>query len=192
MIYSLTGTISLRRDSYIVLIVGGLGLKVSVPASFVPEIDASGTVSLFTHLHVREDALDLYGFGTEDELSFFEALISVSGVGPKSALGILGVAPLERLHAALAEGDAALFQKTSGIGRKTAERIIIDLKEKIAASYDATTIGKIKADADILEALVGLGYSRKQAQGAIARIDPALLGMNERLRDALKNIKTEQ
>lgn len=189
MIHSLTGTISLRRDNYVVLTVGGIGLKVFVPLSFTPDMDEKSMVSLFTHLHVREDALELYGFKTEDELAFFEALISVSGVGPKSAIGVLGVAPLERLHAALAEGDAALFQKTSGIGRKTAERIVIDLKEKIAASYDATTIGKIKADADILEALVGLGYSRKQAQNAIARIEPDLIGMNERLRDALKKIK---
>jgi Holliday junction DNA helicase RuvA len=173
-----------------VLSIAGIGVKVFVSGSVLEGHTTKGSqVRLSTYMHIRDGAVDMYGFSDEHERHFFESLISVSGVGPKSAMNILSMASLDRLLAAVSEGDAALFQKTAGIGKKTAERIVLELKEKVIGPKDEHTIAKIKADSDVLEALVGLGYQKAQARAVIGKIDDSLTTTDDRLRDALKKIK---
>ena len=143
-------------------------------------------VKFFCHLHVREDALDLFGFPTAEELAFFELLISVSGVGPKSALSIMDVAELKNLSAAIKEGRPDLLTKASGIGRKTAERIILDLKTKVSSEKSEATVGKMDTDVDLVETLVGLGDRRDQAKTALGKVDEKIMNLEERLKAALK------
>ncbi|MFH1188228.1 MAG: Holliday junction branch migration protein RuvA [bacterium] len=190
MIYSISGKLIKKEETFIVLNVGGVGIKVYVPRSFFDSsVKRGATITLFTHLHVRDGIIDLYGFLKEQERVFFESLISVSGVGPKSAMSILNTSTVERLSAAVSEGDVALFQKTSGIGRKTAERIILELKEKITFFHTEETVGRMKVDSDVFEALVGLGYPRGKVREVISKIDKTLKTTDERLRDALQKIK---
>jgi Holliday junction DNA helicase RuvA len=190
MIYSIFGAVAQHKQGFVIIDAGGIGYKVFISESTKSRLPLGNEkVLLFTHFHVREDSMDLYGFITEEELSFFEALISVSGVGPKSGLSILNTASPERLAAALMEEDSALFQKTSGIGKKTADRIVLELRGKIGTLQDTGTIAKVKVDADVLDALMGLGYNRRDAQRAIEAIDVSLKTTDERLRDALKKIK---
>ncbi len=165
---------------------GGLGLKIATNARNLKDAGAvGGTVKLFTHLHVREDGMDLYGFLTEQELAFFEMLISVSGVGPKSALSILDVANLDELSAAIKEGRPDLLTRASGIGTKTAERIIVELRTKVQVVRSDRVVEKMEGDADIVEALTGLGYRREEARAAVAKVDAKIRGTEERLKAAL-------
>jgi len=140
---------------------------------------------LFTHLHVREDALDLYGFESEDMLRFFEMLISVSGVGPKSALSVLDVAELGAILAAVKEGRPDLLTRASGVGRKTAERIVLELRSKVEAKESAEIVGNMESNVDLEETLVNLGYRRDQAKLALERVDKNITKIEERLRAAL-------
>jgi len=186
MLYSASGKLASKSGKFVVLEVGGLGLKIATSEGTLKALPATGAaVKLFCHLHVREDALDLYGFASEGELNFFEMLISVSGVGPKSALSIMDVAKLDELAAAIKEGRPDLMTRASGIGRKTAERIIVELRTKVQSSKSGLVVEKMEGDADILEALTSLGYRREEARAALAKVDPKLLGMEERLKAAL-------
>ena len=170
--------------------VGGFDFRVAVSLGTSERLPAVGhEVELFTHLHLKEGGADLYGFLSEPELRFFEALISVTGVGPKSALSILGVASAEQLAAAISKGEVDLLQRSSGIGRKTAERIVLELKDKLGSVGGEEGAGLMEADSDILEALLSLGYRRDKAKEAVKKIDPALATASERLRDALKKIR---
>jgi Holliday junction DNA helicase RuvA len=186
MLYSASGKLAMKSDRFAVIEVGGLGLKVSMSARTLAALPAPGAqVSVFTHLHLREDGLDLYGFSSEKELAFFEMLISVSGVGPKSALAVLDVAKLDELSAAIKEGRPDLLTRASGIGTKTAERIIVELKTKVQSAKSGLVVKKMEGDTDIVEALVNLGYRREQARAALAKVDPKMNGMEERLKTAL-------
>lgn len=186
MLYSASGKLAVKSDRFVVLEVGGLGLKIATSEGTRAALPAAGAnAKLFCHLHVREDALDLYGFGSEAELSFFEMLISVSGVGPKSALSIMDVAKLEELSAAIKEGRPDLMTRAAGIGRKTAERIIIELRAKVQSAKSGLVVEKMEGDADILEALTSLGYRRDAARAALAKLDPKLNGTEVRLKAAL-------
>lgn len=190
MIYSLSGKLTAKKEHFAVVLVGGLGMKVYIPAAVASDLPPVGTnVDLFCHLHVREDALDLYGFLTEAELGLFEALISVTGVGPKSALNIMSVTRADQLAAAINEGRTELLTKASGIGRKTAERVVLELKGKLSFGSTARTLNLLESDLDLEEALVGLGYSKQQAKAAISRIDPKLKDFNSRLKEALRQQK---
>jgi holliday junction DNA helicase RuvA len=186
MLYSASGKLASKSERFVVVEVGGLGLKIATSETTRKSLPAVGaSAKLFCHLHVREDALDLYGFATEGELNFFEMLISVSGVGPKSALSIMDVAKLEELSAAIKEGRPDLMTRASGIGRKTAERIIVELRAKVQSSKSGLVVEKMEGDADILEALTSLGYRREEARAALAKVDPKMNGMEERLKAAL-------
>jgi len=192
MIYSVSGRIKLKKNSFVVVEAGGIGFKIfTSAASFKKTPEVGSPVNLFTYMHVREDGMSLYGFLEEKELSLFEALISVSGIGPKIALGILGMAPVERLTAAISKGETELLQKSYSIGRKTAERIVIELKDKIVLDEESgeEVVRLMESDADVYEALLSLGYSRSQVQTAISKINPKLKGVDGRLRDALNKIK---
>lgn len=192
MIYTVSGKLSHKKGNFVVVNCGGIGFKVFASVGTQSKLPPVGSeINLFTYLCVKEDSLDLYGFLEEEEISFFESLISVSGVGPRSAMMILGVAPVGRLSAAISSGEVGILQKASGVGRKTAERIILELKDKISVfgTESDEVVRLIKSDADVYEALVSLGYTGGQAKEVIQKIAPELVGINDRLRDALNKIR---
>ena len=187
MIHSVRGELLGKGLGFVVVEVGGIGLKVAVTDATLQSLGEAGSaVALFTRLIVKEDALDLYGFRTNEERTFFEMLISVSGVGPRSALAILTVGALADLTAAIAEGRPDLLTQAGGIGRKTAERIIVELRSKVSAVATEGIVATMDSDTDILEALVGLGYRRDQAKAALAKIDRGLGNVEARLKAALQ------
>jgi Holliday junction DNA helicase RuvA len=187
MIYTISGKLLYKKSHFIVVETGGIGFRVTVPETVSTDLpSAGGAVMLFTHLHVREDALDLYGFKTEKELSLFESLISISGIGPKSGINIMNIAPADQLIAAINEGRTELLVKASGIGKKTAERVVLELKGRLDFGDSSKTLSLMEGDLDLEETLVGLGFTKQQAKATVSRIDPKIKGFNERLKEALK------
>ena len=187
MIYSLTGKLALKSDHFVIVEVSGIGLKVFIKKGDVKGLPAiGGEIKLFTHFHVREDSMDLYGFSSEDELNFFEMLNSVSGVGPRSALAILDISELRNLLSAIKENRPDLLTRASGIGRKIAERIILELKNKVQAEKSESVVRKMESDVDLAETLVSLGYRRDEAKSALSKVDEKVVGMEDRLKAALK------
>jgi Holliday junction DNA helicase RuvA len=187
MIVSVSGKIASLGERWVALDVHGVGLKVALTERTLQTLPRRGSaVTLFTHLHVREDALDLYGFLTEPELALFEQLISVSGVGPRSALAVLDVGSLPDIVAAIAESRPDLLSRAPGIGKKTAERIVLELKTKVHARRGDAAVARMDADADLLETLMGLGYRREEAKEALARIDKGTTELGDRLKAALR------
>jgi len=186
MISRIEGKIALRTDKYLVIDVSGVGYKISVSPDTLAKLKNKEEVSFWTHLHVREDALDLYGFLDRSELEFFEMLIDISGIGPKSALGIIGVAPIESLKRAIASGDTSYLTKVSGVGKKTAEKIVLELRDKLSALGHKADMGEFKGELDALEALKSLGYSQAEAREALKKVSPTILDASSRVREALK------
>ena len=171
----------------LVVDVGGVGYRLFATPSAVRKAEGVDEVALETHLHVRGDALQLYGFAEPAERELFEQLLSVSGVGPKVALAIVsGYSPAE-LRRAIAREDAALFQTIPGIGKKTAQRVVLELKEKIAplAAVEAPHLGAGDGHIVARDALVELGYSLAEAEQRLAAVDPDLPPA-ERVRQALR------
>jgi Holliday junction DNA helicase RuvA len=187
MIARLRGKAVARDAEGIVLEVGGVGYRVLATPSAIQKADGAGEVVVETHLHVREDALQLYGFADAAERELFEKLLSVSGVGPKVALAIVsGYSPAELTRAIVRE-DAALFQTIPGIGKKTAQRVVLELKERIAplAAVEGPHLGAGDGHVVARDALVELGYSPAEAEQRLAAIDPDLPPA-ERVRQALR------
>ncbi len=192
MIYAVSGTLRLKADAFCVIEVSGISLKIKTSVNTLKSLPQPGaSVKLLTHLHVREDALELFGFGSESELELFEMLIGISGIGPKSALGILGIETVENLRAAISEGRAELLTKCSGIGKKTADRVVLELRNKVFHEGSAAIVGLMESDRDIVDALGNLGYSKAQARAALANIDPAITGTEARIKAALKILKAQ-
>jgi Holliday junction DNA helicase RuvA len=176
-------------DSTAIIEVGGVGYAVRVPLSTLAMMRAApGSVSLFVHTAVREDAIDLYGFSTDEELSFFKLLTSVSGIGPKSALGIINVADVPTLKRGIARGDASMLTKVYGIGKKSAERIVVELRDKLAG--DMGGAAGAGGEDEVIEALMALGYSAQESRAALKKVadgaHSAPGGVRERLSAALK------
>ena len=170
MIQTLSGTVSLKRESFVVVEVGGVGFKVAVARNTFTKLPAVGAqLKLFTYLHVREDILALFGFLDEKELALFEQLNTISGIGPKSALGIMGIASVDQIAAAINEGKTELLTRVSGVGRKTAERVVLELRGKLFMTASAGAVAQMESDADLEEALVSLGYTKQQARAAILK-----------------------
>lgn len=190
MISHLTGTILLKSDKFVILDVAGVGYKVRVSVETMRKVGSKGAGgSLWTHLAVREDALDLYGFLSPAEVEFFEMLIAISGVGPKSALGIIGVAPLDTLKTAIASGDTTYLTKVSGIGKKNAEKIILELREKLGALESAEAGGgALKEESDAIDALHSLGYSVSEARETLKLVATDIKGTRNRIKEALKHL----
>ena len=192
MIHSLKGTFAGERDNHIVVDVHGVGFKIFPSASVFRALPETGqSLALSCFLYVREDALELYGFSDEKELELFEQLNTVSGIGPKSAMGILGVAATDRLIAAINEGKVDLLTKVSGIGRKTAERVVLELKGKLKFEGAPHLVTLMESDTELEETLVSLGYTKAQARTAIDKLNPETKGFKERLKEALKRTKTK-
>jgi len=188
MIARLRGTPVASTPDGLLLDVGGVGYLVAATPSAVRKADGAAEVVVETYLHVREDALQLYGFAERAERELFVQLLSVNGVGPKVALAIVSGSPADELRRAIVREDAARFQAIPGIGKKTAERIVLELKEKLAASVSiAPAAGGTDADEHVVarDALVELGYSLVDAERALADVDPELPA-EERVRVALR------
>jgi Holliday junction DNA helicase RuvA len=188
VIARLTGTVvTLGKDSMVVQ-VGGLGLAVFVPQTLLDgRVQVGQKVALFTHLHVRENELALYGCGSEEELAVFRLLLGVSGIGPKVALAILSSLPPDRLQAAIAQEDVVTLARVPGIGPKTAKKLVFDLKDKVEVEVMPGEPQPIltEADADLIAALTTLGYSVAETQEAIRSLPREPLPLEERVRLAL-------
>jgi holliday junction DNA helicase RuvA len=187
MISRLTGTIVHSDLKYLVLDVQGVGYKVAVGPDIFSKMDKKGPITLWTYLAVREDAMDLYGFISLAELKFFELLITISGIGPKTAMGILNVASVHSLETAIQTQDTTHLTKVSGIGKKMAEKIVLELKDKvIESSGSAESQAIMKNDADALEALKSLGYSPTEARDALKELPKSITKTNDKIKEALK------
>ena len=198
MIGWLAGKVVQAAPDRLILDVGGVGYQVAIPLSTFYELqkaDAGATVRLYIHTHVREDALALYGFWTERERELFERLIAVSGIGPRLAQVVLsGMAP-DELIAALAAGDVARLVRIPGVGKKTAERMVVELRDKLQALAAQLPAARAAAasggsDNDLVAALVNLGYKPSLAEGAVgaARKDAPDAAFHELLRLALRRL----
>jgi Holliday junction DNA helicase RuvA len=188
MIATLQGVVSAKGKDFVVVQVGGVGFQVFVPQRLVNGLEGAGQeVMLFTHLHVRENELALYGCETEEELALFRLLQTVSGIGPKVALSILSSLPPGQFRAAVAQGDEATLARVPGIGPKTAKKLVFDLKDKVAAEVPPADLrpSLTQADADLIAALTSLGYSVAEAQEAIRALPHEALPLEERVRLAL-------
>ena len=187
VIYSLSGKLDFKAGHFAVVNAAGLGLKVFMSERALRTLPPAGEeIKLFCCLYMREDGLELYGFNSREELAFFELLISVSGIGPKSALSIMEISELGDLQAAIKEGRPDLLTRASGVGRKTAERIILELKSKVQSEKSGMAVKKMESDADLVDTLISLGYKRDQAASALQKVDGKITGLEERLKAALK------
>ena len=187
MIARLRGNVeAIDKDSLIVM-VGGVGLKVRASATARELAARSRSIELFTHMQVRENEIALYGFASEDELALFEVLISVSGIGPRLALSVLASAPPDRLRQAIASEELEVFTRVPGVGPKTARAIVFHLKDKIGAVPGVPGLAAFTTDdTEILAALTALGYSVVEAQSALASVPrDSDASTEERLRLAL-------
>jgi Holliday junction DNA helicase RuvA len=172
MIASLQGIIDTVSQESMILNVNGVGFKVGVPTSVLSELGVAGReVKLYTHLHVREDDMSLYGFGSIDELRLFETLITVSGLGPKTAMGMLSAMSADQVAMAIATGSVEILTTIPGIGKKTAQRLILELKDKVGGVLISAPAGKAaQENADAVTALVSLGYSVVEATRAVGTL----------------------
>ena len=187
MIARLRGKPVASTPEGLVLDVGGVGYLVAATPSAVRKADGADEVTVETYLHVREDALQLYGFAERAERELFVQLLSVNGIGPKVALAIVSGSAAEELRRAIVREDTARFQAIPGIGKKTAERIVLELKEKLAATVSIAPVNAAGADEHVVarDALVELGYSLVDAERALAETDPDA-APEERVRQALR------
>lgn len=198
MIYSLSGTIRTKQPNFVVLEVSGVGFGVKTTLNTTSKLGREGEQGfLYTHLNVREDALELYGFAQQSELECFLMLISISGVGPKAALTILSDRSPEEFALLVASEDVKALSKSSGIGPKTAQRIVLELKDKIGATQAAAQVQEggeaiplqngSKNAAEAMSALVVLGFTQSEAAGVIRKLD-ASLPVEEMIRIGLKQL----
>jgi Holliday junction DNA helicase RuvA len=187
----LAGTLMEKRPPTLLVDASGVGYEVDVPMSTFYGLPAIGErVALLTHLVVREDAHQLFGFATQAERSAFRALIKISGVGARIALAVLSGLSVDELAQAVTRQDAATLKRLPGIGQKTAERLLLELKGKLGADIEsgaAGTAGVPDSASDVLRALLALGYSEREAAAA-ARLVPAGTGVSEAIRFALKSL----
>lgn len=187
------GRVEDAGDDWLIVSVGGLGVLLSTPSSVADGAGAGTEIALFTHLHVREDALTLYGFGSREQLQLFERLISVSGVGPRVALGLLSAMDAPQLAAAIVGGRSDALRKVPGVGQKTAERIVLDLRDKVAAlaavDADVAAPGSAEStdevDRDVVAALLALGYSQQEATSAAEAVTADDASLEDKVRAAL-------
>jgi holliday junction DNA helicase RuvA len=184
MIATLTGQVVHKDLHMVVLDVGGVGYKVLTTTDTVVDASLGEKITLWTYLAVRETALDLFGFKDKETLGIFELLITISGIGPKTALGILNVASPAMLRQAVAEEDTSYLTRVGGIGKKNAEKIVLELKDKLVTTAADKGLN-MRAEGDVLEALVSLGYSERDARAALKKVPKEVEKTNERVKHAL-------
>lgn len=187
MIAKLEGIIVHTSEKFLIIDVSGVGYKVFSTGEIIASCILGEHTSLWIHTAVRENSIDLYGFRNTNELEFFELLLEVSGIGPRSALGIVAIASIDTLRRAITTGDVSYLNKVSGIGKKTAEKIVLELRDKFDDyKDDQMSDGMIKEEADMLEALKSLGYSQNEARDALKQIPTETQGTNARIKEALR------
>lgn len=197
MLYNLKGTLTVSDANFIVVECGGVGFKCFTTMNTVKQIGKTGdTVNVYTYLAVREDAMDLYGFATLAELDAFKLLITVSGIGPKAAAAILSELSPDRLAVCIASGDAKAITRAQGVGKKTAERVVLELKDKMGAIAvgdvsdavsSAASVISNSDSAEAVEALVALGYFQSDAAVVVGAMDKSL-SVDEMIRLGLKQL----
>jgi holliday junction DNA helicase RuvA len=188
MIASLSGTIQFIGRDHLVVKVGGVGVRVFVPKSVLEDVGGVGrSIALHTHLLVREQDLSLFGFESAEDLQLFEVLLGVNGVGPKVALAILSTLSPELIKNAIAREETAVLQRVPGIGKKTAERIMFQLRDKWDLAATTTAVLPFNdVDGDVIDLLTGLGFSIVEAQAALQKLPRETRGVEERLQLALQ------
>ena len=179
------GVVAAKRAGFVVVMAGGVGYKVAATRETLIRLKEQESVSLWTYLAVREDALDLYGFKEEEEMDFFELLLAVPGIGPKHALAVLNIAPVSNLRSAIAANNPAYLTKVSGVGKKTAEKIVLELRDKVGAGGEVSSQA-LRGDEEALEALRALGYTPGEARDALRKVPAEVEGGSARLREALR------
>ena len=188
MIGKLTGTLLEKNPPEVLIDCGGVGYEVQVPMSTFYNLPASGSkVSLLTHFVVREDAQLLYGFGTARERQTFRELIKITGIGPRMALAVLSGLSIDDLADAVSQQEAGRLVKVPGIGKKTAERLLLELKGKLGADLGAPAAPASDSHVDIQQALIALGYNEKEAAAAI-KLLPVDIGVSDGIKAALKSL----
>ena len=190
MIGMLSGAVAAKDDATIILDVGGVGYKVFVPSDIlIAKATIGDALQLFTHTHVREDLIELYGFLSREDLRLFELLISVSGVGCKSALGVFSVGKRADIAGAIMKGDVAFFTAVPRLGKKNSQKIIIELKNKFASEEDLDLSGaEGEGTGEVLEALKQFGFSKGEALAALRAVNGEGETVNEKIRLALKQL----
>lgn len=185
MIGTLNGKVKHKDLGHLIVDVGGVGYKVSVTTETALDVSDGSPIFLWTYLAVRETSLELFGFSDKETLNAFELLITISGIGPKTALGILNVATPATLRQAVVNRDTTYLTRVSGIGKKNAEKIVMELKDKLKVSKEDGGVD-MRSEGDALEALVSLGYNERDAREALKRVPKEVLGASERVKAALK------
>ncbi len=183
MIGSIKGKIIFKNEKFLIVETNGVGYKISIsPDTLSKAKKTNEEIFLWIHTHIREDAMNLYGFLDRAELEFFEMLINVSGIGPRSALAILGIASIETLRKAISTSDTSYLTKISGIGRKTAEKIVIELRDKMGEEISGSSL---QGELDTMEALKSLGYAQNEIREALKKVNTEL-DTNKKIKEALK------
>lgn len=187
MISYLKGKVFKKDNKSIILLINNIGYRVFLNKKQIEEVKIDIEKEYYIYTKVKEDILDLYGFDTEEELDFFEKLISVSGVGPKSALNILTLTDLNSLKHAIISGDPSVLQQVSGIGKKTAERLIVELKEKIIVDISEQS-PITQSNKQVVEALISLGYKEKDAREAVKELKNDKGDLGSKIKQVLQYI----
>ncbi len=191
MIAYLEGKIIKKGKDFVVLKTNGVGYKVFVNSALLSELITGEVVDLFIYHHITEQSSSLFGLKNEDEQEFFEMVLSVSGIGPKTALNVLSSASTYEIKNSIASGDPSLLNKVSGIGPKTAERVVLELRNKIGhiemSPHKESQMNGF-ASGDEIDALISLGYSMTQARDALRSIDKNISDSGERIKEALKKL----
>ena len=197
MIASIQGVLEARRVGYAIIRVGGFGIRVFAPTSTLSRLgDAGAEVTLYTHFHVREDGMALYGFSSEEDRDAFEQLIGISGVGPKIALAVLSVMDARTFYKAIADEDQQRQALAPGVGKKLAAKLVLELKGKlpslVALGGAATLSPSARMQSEVLEALMGLGFSVAEAQAALGKIpQDRPMTLEEQITFALRSFARE-
>lgn len=187
MIGFLNGTVELQDGTSVIINVGGVGYKVLVPSKLLSDgFLENETLKLYTYTHVREEVLELYGFLDRRDLRLFEQLISVSGIGPKTALGVFAIGGANEIEAAIVVGNVDFFTSVPRLGRKNAQKIIIELKNKLGSKVELDLSEKdVKENKDVIAALKSFGFTAKEAEEVIKQL-PKELSTEDKVRNALK------
>lgn len=187
MIGKLKGKVDFLGNGFIILDVNDVGYKIFVPSNVYADLKTGDEIILYIHTHVKEDILALYGFSSYNELAFYELLLGVSGVGPKAGLNIVSAISYEKIENAISKQDPTVLYAVSGIGKKTAEKIVIELKNKVGVLAEGNIFAKGSESEDIIVALEGLGYSRHEINLALSNIGEG--NVEERLKEAMKVLR---
>ena len=199
MIYNVKGTLTYTDPNFAVVECGGVGFKCFVSMTTLRELPSIGNeVNLYTHMSVREDAMDLFGFYEVDELEAFKLLISVSGIGPKAAIAILSVLTPSKLSVAISSGDVRSIQAAQGVGKKTAERVVLELKDKMvglgtSAAADIQSVQSVASSAEAQEAvevLVSLGFNQSDAATVVGAMDKSM-SVDDMVRKGLRQLSSQ-